>query len=130
MSIAVSSDLSAAVIRNLADPAASLGAEPPGLGPEPAAAEGGELAAVALAKLASLLPAALVLPLARPRRRWRARRTDIAVVDTDDGADPRDAAMAGLEPGRRGAGAARRRRGCAADRVPPAATAAASIWRS
>src|SRR5580765_3082639 len=56
--------LSAAVIRNLADPAASLGVEPPGLGPEPSVAEGGELAAVALARLAALLPAVLVLPLA------------------------------------------------------------------
>ena len=48
VTIAVAPDLSAAVIRNLADPAASLGVEPPGLGTEPAIAEGGELAAVAL----------------------------------------------------------------------------------
>ncbi|MFZ2008160.1 MAG: hypothetical protein WAV02_23980, partial [Stellaceae bacterium] len=59
--ITVASDLSAAVIRNLANPATSLGTQPPGLGPQPASAEPGALAAVALAKLADLLPAALVL---------------------------------------------------------------------
>src|SRR5437763_1958380 len=64
VSITLPPELSAAVICNLADPAASLGAEPPGLGSEPANAEGGERAAVALAKLAALLPAALILPLA------------------------------------------------------------------
>ncbi len=63
VSISLAPELPAAVIRNLADPAASLGAAPPGLGPEPVIAEGAELAAVALAKLAALLPAALVLPL-------------------------------------------------------------------
>jgi hypothetical protein len=61
LSISVSSQLPAAVIRNLVDPAASLGAEPAGLGPEPVVAEGGMLAAAALVKLASFLPAALVL---------------------------------------------------------------------
>ena len=61
LSISVSSQLPATVIRNLADPVASLGAEPAGLGPEPVVAEGGVLAAAALAKLASCLPAALVL---------------------------------------------------------------------
>ena len=45
LSISVSSQLPAAVIRNLADPAASLGAEPAGLGPESVVAEGGVLAA-------------------------------------------------------------------------------------
>src|SRR5260370_4052779 len=60
LTISLSSELPAAVIRNLADPGASLGAEPPGVGPEPLPAKGGALAAVALAKLASLLPAALV----------------------------------------------------------------------
>ena len=39
VSIGLAPLLSAAVIRNLADPAASLGAEPPGLGPEPEIAE-------------------------------------------------------------------------------------------
>src|SRR4051794_5697605 len=64
VSISLPPLLSAAVMRTLADPAASLGVEPPGLGPEPEIAEAGELAAVALAKLAALLPAVLVLPLA------------------------------------------------------------------
>ncbi len=95
VSIAVAPDLSAAVIRNLADPAASLGAEPPGLGPEPASAEGGELAAVALAKLAALLPAALVLPLAAAEAALARRRTDIAVVATEEVLSRR-AAIAGL----------------------------------
>jgi len=42
-------------MRNLADPGASLGVEPPGFGPAPLIAKGGALAAVALAKLAALL---------------------------------------------------------------------------
>ena len=54
VSISLAPELPAVVIRNLADPAASLGADPPGLGPEPMIAEGAELAAVALAKLAAL----------------------------------------------------------------------------
>src|SRR5437762_535922 len=82
VSIALAPQLAAEVIRNLADPAASLGAEPPGLGPEPAAAEGGELAAVALAKLAALLPAALVLPLAPAEAALARRRTDSAAMET------------------------------------------------
>ena len=89
-------DLSAAVIRNLADPAASLGAEPPGLGPEPASAEGGELAAVALARLAALLPAALVLPLAPAEAALARRRTDFAVVGDRGRCLTRRAAIAGL----------------------------------
>ena len=95
VSIAVALDLSAAVIRNLADPAASLGAEPPGLGPEPASAEGGELAAVALAQLAALLPAALVLPLAPAEAALARRRVDFAVVGTE-AVLARRAAIAGL----------------------------------
>jgi GTP cyclohydrolase II len=83
VSIAVAPDLSAAVIRNLADPAASLGVEPPGLGSEPAIAQGGELAAVALARLAALLPAALVLPLAASEAALARRRTDFAVVASE-----------------------------------------------
>jgi GTP cyclohydrolase II len=93
VSIAVAPDLSAAVIRNLADPAASLGAEPPGLGPEPASAEGGELAAVALARLAALLPAALVLPLAPAEAALARRRTDFAVVGTEEVLTRRAAAV-------------------------------------
>ena len=95
VSIALPAELSAAVIRNLADPAASLGAEPPGLGPEPEAADGGELAAVALAKLAALLPAALILPLASAEAALARRRTDIAVVATAE-VLTRRAAIAGL----------------------------------
>ena len=79
----VAPKLPATVIRNLADPAASLGAEPPGLGPEPVTAAGGELAAVALAKLAALLPAALVLPLAAAEAALARRRTDFANVATE-----------------------------------------------
>jgi GTP cyclohydrolase II len=83
VSIAIAPDLSAAVIRNLADPAASLGVEPPGLGTEPAIAEGGELAAVALTRLAALLPAALVLPLAASEAALSRRRPDFAVVASE-----------------------------------------------
>ena len=79
--ITVAPHLSAAVIRKLADPAASLGAEPPGLGPEPATAEPGAMAAVTLAKLAALLPAALVLWLVPAEAALARRRADFAQVD-------------------------------------------------
>ncbi len=79
--VTVAPHLSAGVIRNLADPAASLGAEPPGLGPEPATAEPGAQAAVTLAKLADLLPAALVLWLVPAEAALARRRADLAVVD-------------------------------------------------
>jgi GTP cyclohydrolase II len=95
VSISLAPLLSAAVMRNLADPAASLGAEPPGFGPEPEIAEGGELAAVALAKLAALLPAVLVLPLAPAEAAFGRRRADFAVVASDI-VLRRGAAMAGL----------------------------------
>jgi GTP cyclohydrolase II len=95
VSIALAPELPAGVIRNLADPAASLGADPPGLGPEPAIAEGPELAAVALAKLAALLPAVLVLPLAPSEAALARRRRDFAPVDTADVLSRR-AAMTGL----------------------------------
>ena len=95
VSLPLPAELSAAVICNLADPAASLGAEPPGLGSEPANAEGGERAAVALAKLAALLPAALILPLAAAEAALARRRTDIATVDMEEVLSRR-AAMAGL----------------------------------
>jgi GTP cyclohydrolase II len=95
VSITLPAELSAEVIRNLADPAASLGAEPPGLGSEPVVAEGGERAAVALAKLAALLPATLVLPLAPAEASFARRRIDIAAVEIDDVLSRR-AAMAGL----------------------------------
>lgn len=79
--VTVAAQLSAAVIRKLADPSASLGAEPPGLGPEPATAEPGALAAVTLAKLADLLPAALVLWLVPTEAALARRRADFSVVD-------------------------------------------------
>ena len=94
--ITVAPQLSAAVIRKLADPAASLGAEPPGLGPVPASAEPGALAAVTLAKLADLLPAALVLWLVPAEAALARRRADLAVVDMTAVLNRR-AAMAGLE---------------------------------
>jgi GTP cyclohydrolase II len=96
LTISVSDELPAAVIRNLADPGASLGAEPPGFGPEPLPAKGGALAAVALAKLASLLPAALVLRAGKSEAAFFARRGDLAVIDAA-AVFKRDAATAGLE---------------------------------
>jgi GTP cyclohydrolase II len=96
LTIAVSPEMPPAVIRNLADPAASLGAEPPGFGPEPVAAKGGALAAVGLAKLASLLPAALVVRLGKSEVALLARRGDIATVEAAS-VFGRDAATAGLE---------------------------------
>ena len=94
--ITVAPNLSGAVIRNLANPAASLGTQPPGLGPQPASAEPGALAAVALAKLADLLPAALVLWLVPAEAALARRRADFAVVDMEAVLDRR-AATAGLE---------------------------------
>jgi GTP cyclohydrolase II len=96
LTISVSSEMPSGVIRNLADPAASLGAEPPGFGPEPVAAKGGALAAVDLAKLASLLPAALVVRLGDSEVAFLARRGDIAVVEAAS-VFGRDAATSGLE---------------------------------
>ncbi|HEX3861952.1 MAG TPA: GTP cyclohydrolase II [Stellaceae bacterium] len=84
VSIALAPQLTAEIIRNLADPAASLGVEPPGLGTEPAAADASERAAVDLAKLAALLPAALVLPLAPAETALARRRTDFATVEIDE----------------------------------------------
>jgi GTP cyclohydrolase II len=96
LTISVSSDMPAAVIRNLADPGASLGAEPPGFGPAPLAAKGGALAAVALAKLAALLPAALVVRLGAAEAALFARRRDLAAIDAKT-IFSRDASAAGLE---------------------------------
>ena len=95
LSIPVAPDLSAAVIRNLADPAASLGVEPPGFGLAPAAARGAALAAVTLSKLASLLPAALSVRLGAAEAAMIARRGDVAVVDAAL-VFRRDAATAGI----------------------------------
>ena len=96
LTIAVSPDMPALVIRNLADPGASLGAEPPGFGPEPVAAKGGALAAVGLAKLASLLPAALVVRLGKAEVALFARRSDITAIGADT-VFRRGSASAGLE---------------------------------
>ncbi|HTZ36599.1 MAG TPA: GTP cyclohydrolase II [Stellaceae bacterium] len=94
--ITVAANLSAAVIRKLADPAASLGAEPPGLGPGPVTPEPGALAAVTLAKLADLLPAALVLWLVPAEAALARRRADFSVVDMTAVLNRR-AALAALE---------------------------------
>ncbi|MBO0739669.1 MAG: GTP cyclohydrolase II [Alphaproteobacteria bacterium] len=96
LTISVYDDLPAAVIRNLADPAASLGAEPPGFGPKPVAARGGALAAVTLAKLASLLPAALVLRIGKDELAALMRRGDLPGIESAV-VFRRDAATAGLE---------------------------------
>jgi GTP cyclohydrolase II len=95
MTISVSPEMPATVIRNLADPGASLGVEPPGFGPEPVAAKGGGLAAVMLAKLASLLPAALVVRVGAAEAALLARRGDIAAIEAAT-VFKRHAAAAGL----------------------------------
>jgi GTP cyclohydrolase II len=95
VTISVAPEMPAAVIRNLAEPGASLGAEPPGFGPQPVPAKGGALAAVALAKLASLLPAALVLRVGPAEAALLARRGDLAALDAA-AIFKRHAAAAGL----------------------------------
>ncbi len=95
LTISVSPEMPATVIRNLAEPGASLGAEPPGFGPEPLITRAGALAAVALAKLASLLPAALVLRVGAAEAALLARRGDLAAIDAAC-VFKRDAASAGL----------------------------------
>ncbi len=84
LTISVSPEMPASVIRNLADPAASLGVEPPGFGPEPVVAKSGGLAAVTLAKLASLLPAALVVRVGAAEAALMARRDDLVTIDAAD----------------------------------------------
>jgi GTP cyclohydrolase II len=96
LTIAVSPEMPATVIRNLADPGASLGVEPPGFGPAPVAAKGGALAAVGLAKLASLLPAALVMRLGKNEVALLARRGDVIMIEAET-VFRRSAATAGLE---------------------------------
>jgi GTP cyclohydrolase II len=81
LAISVSSQLPATVIRNLADPSASLGAELAGFGSEPVVAAGGMLAAAALTKLASLLPAALVLRIGATEAPLFAQCRDLASVE-------------------------------------------------
>jgi GTP cyclohydrolase II len=96
MAIPVSFQLPAAVIRSLADPAASLGPDPPRLAPEPVVARTAELAAVALAKLASLLPIAFVLPVGAAQAALLARRGDLAAIEAA-AVFKRNAAAAGLD---------------------------------
>ncbi len=96
VTISVAADLPVAVIRNLADPAASLGAEPPGFGAAPLAAKGGALAAVALAKLAALLPAALVLRLGTAEAALYGRRQDLSAIEAE-ALLKRDGPAAGIE---------------------------------
>jgi GTP cyclohydrolase II len=96
LTISVSPDMPAAVIRNLANPGASLGVEPPGFGPAPLVAKGGARAAVALAKLAALLPAALVVRLGAAEAALFARRRDLAAIDAKT-VFSRNASAAGLE---------------------------------
>jgi GTP cyclohydrolase II len=96
VTIVLSPDMPAAVIRNLADPGASLGAEPPGFGPEPVTTRGGALAAVGLAKLASLLPAAVVVRIGAPDVAVFMRRGDIPAISADI-VSKRSVAAAGLE---------------------------------
>ncbi|MGH7113917.1 MAG: hypothetical protein ACREE9_05430, partial [Stellaceae bacterium] len=95
LAIPVLGELPAAVIRNLANPATSLGAEPPGLGPQPMVAQGAALAAVTLAKLAALLPAALVLRIGAAEAALLARRSDLAAIEAA-WVFRRDAATSGL----------------------------------
>ncbi len=95
LTISVSPEMPASVIRNLADPGASLGAEPPGFGPEPVAAKGGALAGVTLAKLASLLPAALVVRVGMAEAALLGRRGDLVAIDAG-AVFKRHAAAAGL----------------------------------
>jgi len=96
MAIPVSFQLPAAVIRNLADPAASVGSGPSRLTPEPIVAENAELAAVALAKLASLLPTAFVLRVGAAQAALLARRGDLAAIEAA-AVFKRNAAAAGLD---------------------------------
>lgn len=94
--IPVSFQLPAAVIRNLADPTASFGAGPSRLAPEPVVADSAALAAVALAKLASLLPAAFVLRVGAAEAALLARRGDLAAIEAA-AVFKRDAAATGLD---------------------------------
>ena len=96
LTISVSSGMPAGVIRNLADPGASLGAEPPGFGPATLVAKGGARAAVALAKLSALLPAALVVRLGTPEAALFARRADLVAIEAAT-VFSRNASTVGLE---------------------------------
>ncbi len=95
LTVSVSPEMPAAVIRNLAEPGASLGAEPPGFGQAAVVARDGALAAVALAKLAALLPAALVLRVGPAEAALLMRRGDLAAIEAS-AVFKRNAAAAGL----------------------------------
>ena len=93
LTISVSPEMPAAVIRNLADPAASLGAEPPGFGPAPVPAKGGALrrgrlgeargTAAGSTRAAHRAGRSGTLRAARrPRRRSRPRRCSAAMRPT------------------------------------------------
>jgi GTP cyclohydrolase II len=84
------------MIRNLADPAASIVSDPPRLAPEPLVAQSVELAAVVLAKLASLLPAAFVLRVGRSQTALLAASSDLAAIQAA-AVFKRNAAVAGLD---------------------------------
>jgi GTP cyclohydrolase II len=96
MTIPVSFQLPAVVIRNLADPAASVGTYLPSLVPEPVVAESAELAVVALAKLASLFPTAFVLLVGAAQAALLARRGDLPAIEAS-AVFKRDAGAAGLD---------------------------------
>jgi GTP cyclohydrolase II len=96
MAIPVSFQLPAAVIRNLADPAASVESGPPRLTPGPIVAESTELAAVALATLASLLPTVFVLRVGAAQAALLARRGGLAAIEAA-AVFKRNAAAAGLD---------------------------------
>ena len=96
IAIPVSLQLPAAVIRNLADPAESVGTTPLRPASEPVIAEGAELAAVALAKLGLLLPTVFVLRVGAAQAALLTRRADLATIEAT-AVFKRDAAAVGLD---------------------------------
>ena len=97
LTISVSSELPAAVIRNLADPGGLARRRPAGVRARAGRRQGGALAAVALAKLASLLPAALVLRAGPDEVCARVDAAAISPLIEAAAVFRRDAATAGLE---------------------------------